>query len=287
MRIRRICSSELNFKKHALIKAAHFRERGYPVKLITEALVHAWRAGKPKPHPPQGSQKERDGDLNILVTTYHPTFNDLSKIVRGNWEILSRSSKTRDIHEKPLICSLRRPPNLKSQLVRARTDYHPGEDPKHPLAVSGRTYNICQNDDCRYCPKINKTGDIFSTTTKRRYTSKFNVSCQSSNLIYCITCKKCGARYVGQTKRRLMDRFQDHFYKISRKVMGSDIGQHFNSTGHEGLSDMVIHIVDFIHCSPESESARKLRNTIEKNWIFRLRTQTPEGLNLIDAPSYT
>ena len=162
--------------------------------------------------------------------------------MRGNWEILARSSKSRDIHEKPLICSLRRPPNLRSQLVRARTSYHQGEDVKHPLAVSGRTYNICQNDNCGYCPKINKTAEILSTTTKRRYTSKFNVSCQSSNLIYCLTCKRCGSQYVGQTKRRLMDRFQDHFYKIGRKIMDSDIGKHFNTKGHEGLWDLEIHI---------------------------------------------
>ena len=51
--------------------------------------------------------------------------------------------------------------------------------------------------------------------------------------------------------------------KISRNVIGSDIGQHLNSVGHDGLSDVEIHIVDFIHCSPESDSARKLRNTEE------------------------
>ena len=53
-----------------------------------------------------------------------------------------------------------------------------------------------------------------------------------------------------------------------------------------GLADMEIHIVDFIHCTPESERAKKLRHTIEKNWIFRLKTQIPDGLNLIDAPIY-
>ena len=106
------------------------------------------------------------------------------------------------------------------------------------------------------------------------------------NLVYCITCTKCHIQYVGQTKRRLMDRFQDHFYKIDKKVPNSDIGQHFNSPGHRGLADVEIHIVDFIHCAPESETARKLRYGIEKNWIFRLRTLIPQGLNLIDAPVY-
>ena len=283
LRLRRICSRNEDFRKHALIKAAHFKARGYPTTLIAEACKKAWLVGDPNTNP---TGRETKDNLNILVTTFHPTFNDLTKIVKGNWEILSRSSKTRPLFENQLIFSLRRPPNLKSQLVRARTDFHPEPMAKHPSAISGRTYNICYNKDCRYCPKINKSGEISSVTTKRTYSAKTNISCQSSNLVYCITCKRCGTQYVGQTKRRLMDRFQDHFHKINRNIQNSDIGTHFNSNQHKGLEDVEIYVVDFIHCSPESGIARKLRHTIEKNWIFRLRTLIPDGLNLIDAPIY-
>ena len=66
----------------------------------------------------------------------------------------------------------------------------------------------------------------------------------------------------------------------------SDMGLHFNSGGHRGLADVEITILDFIHCSPNSTSAQKLRNTIERNWMFKLRTQVPFGMNLIDAPIY-
>ena len=283
LRLRRICSREEDFCKHALIKAAHFRARGYPISLIAEACKKAWLVGDPNNNKAKVKQEE---NLNILVTTFHPTFNDLVKIVKGNWEILSRSNKTKPLHNNQLIFSLRRPPNLKSQLVRARTDFNPDTMVKHPLAISGRTYNICYNKNCKYCPRINTGGKISSVITNRTYSAKTNVSCQSLNLVYCITCKRCGIQYVGQTKRRLMDPFQDHFYKIGRNVPNSDIGAHFNSNGHMGLEDVEIFIVDFIHCSPESERARKLRHMIEKNWIFRLRTQIPDGLNLIDAPIY-
>ena len=61
----------------------------------------------------------------------------------------------------------------------------------------------------------------------------------------------------------------------------NDIAQHFNENGHRGLTDVEIHIKDFIHCTPESERAKKLRHAIEKNWIFRLRTQIPDVLDLI------
>ena len=285
LRLRRICSRDADFRKHALIKAAHFRARGYPLALVTESCIRAWKEGKPNQNLPTKPKGEPENP-NILVTTFHPTFNNLSKIARGNWDILGRSARTKTLHEENLIIALRRPPNLRSQLVRAKTEFHPENPTKHPSAISGRAYNICYNNDCRYCPKINTKGKICSGTTQRSYISKTNVSCQSSNVVYCMSCKKCGIQYVGQTKRRIMDRFQDHFYKISRNIQGSDIAQHFNSTDHQGLADVEIHIVDFVHCNPESERAKKLRHTIEKNWIFRLKSQTPDGLNLIDAPVY-
>ena len=112
--------------------------------------------------------------------------------------------------------------------------------------------------------------------------AKFNVTCKSSNLIYCITCTKCKIQYVGQTKNRLMDRFQGHFYNIGHNRPMSEIGKHFNSAGHNGLDDVEIHIVDFIHAHPHGQKSKQLRDLIEFNWIQRMHCNAPTGLNLMD-----
>ena len=119
-----------------------------------------------------------------------------------------------------------------------------------------------------------------STFTQREYSSKIRVDCKSGNLIYCITCKKCKIQYVGQTKRRLMDRFQSHFYNITSKNTKDTIGQHFNLPNHGGLSDIEIHVVDFIHAHPLSPHVLNVRRTIESHWQHRLRTNAPQGLNI-------
>ena len=119
-------------------------------------------------------------------------------------------------------------------------------------------YNVCTTVHCRYCTHIDTSGQITSSVTQWQYTSKYNVSCQSSNIAYCITCKRCQKQYVGQTKRRLMDRFQDHFYKISKALMNTDMGRHFNTLDHRGLEDVEIHIVDFIHITPDSAPAQRI-----------------------------
>ena len=103
-----------------------------------------------------------------------------------------------------------------------------------------------------------------------------------SNLIYCMTCKRCNIQYVGQTKNRLMDRFQSHFYNIGHNRPGSEIGKHFNSPDHNGLDDVEITILDFIHAHPAGSKSKKLRDLIEFNWIQRLHSNAPTGLNVMD-----
>ena len=61
------------------------------------------------------------------------------------------------------------------------------------------------------------------------------------------------------------------------------IGRHFSQEDHNGLEDVEIHIVDFIHQHPSSPGAAYLRDKIEKNWIQRLRTSAPYGINIMDV----
>ena len=79
-----------------------------------------------------------------------------------------------------------------------------------------------------------------------------------------------------------MDCFQGHFYNVKKTSSDHIVGRHFNEPGHHGIDDMEIHILDFIHQSPESQGAAYLRDKIEMNWIHRLKTPTPKGLNVLE-----
>ena len=108
--------------------------------------------------------------------------------------------------------------------------------------------------------------------------------CKSTNLVYCITCTRCSKQYVGQTKGTLMDRFKAHFGVINRRDMKEDIGHHFNSAKHHGTDDMAIHVLDFIYAPATAEYCQDLRLQLEFNWIHRLRTMLPTGINTKEAP---
>ena len=245
LRLRRICSRDTDFVRHSITKAQHLRRRGYPEDIISQAFKKAWKRERHSLLFPD-TTRDREEELNILVTSYNPGFNGLQKIVQDNWDILGHSCSTRELHNKKVITAYRRPKNLRDILVRARLP-RPRDKPKN---LTGGPCNPCNTKSCRYCPRLNKSGRVKCTASNREYVAKHNITCKSSNIVYCLTCKCCGIQYVGQTKNRLMDRFQAHFYNISHNRQESEIGKHFNLPNHRGLEDVEIHILDFIHAHP-------------------------------------
>ena len=260
-----------------------------------------------------------------MVTTYNPHNNTLKNLTKKNWDILGKSTNTTFLHESRLLTAYRRPPNIRDILVRAdvqikekRTvaiNHLPqAKNPNIEIVSSSSTgdlairHNVlnsnsfgslntktrkdCRNKKCRYCPILDKSGQITCTTSGEKFTTKFNISCRSTNLIYGITCLTCQKQYVGQTKRKLSARFQGHFYSIknaieaiengNRRPARDAIGLHFSRPDHKGTKDLKICVLDFIHMPPNSKRALKLRLKIEKAWIHRLRCTAPHGLNIFD-----
>ena len=187
------------------------------------------------------------------------------------------SNTTKPMHEGKVVFGYRKCMNTRDYLVRALLPPPLEEDkPNKTCSIPCPTYN------CRYCSHLNKTGSITSSTTGRKYKCKHNVTCRSSNVIYCLTCKVCSKQYVGQTKRKLMRRLYEHLRNIGNKNTEDPVGRHWTLPDHTGPKDVEVHILDFIHAHPETSTSQRLRDTIEKNWIHRLRTCLPSGLNTMD-----
>ena len=54
-----------------------------------------------------------------------------------------------------------------------------------------------------------------------------------------------------------MDRFQGHFGSVSRKEKNTLITDHCTSADHNGIQDMNIHILDFVHMNGKTDAAKK------------------------------
>ena len=142
--------------------------------------------------------------------------------------------------------------------------------------------NYCGTPNCDLCLKIDRSGTVISKTTGRTHKTMWNVTCKSSNLIYVLTCNICGMQYVGQTKRELGERLKEHLGKIEAGEGDNDVPTHFKKPGHKGKEDVSISVLDFVFRHPLCDRALELRLLVEFNWIHRLKTQTPKGMNTMD-----
>ena len=286
LRIRRICSTEKDFIHHCVKKAAQLRQKGYPIALLNSAFERARANKRTDLLQPKGKgvgEKGNEKKHTFLTTTYIPSFDGLRTQVSKTWDLLDRANSTRPIHERGLTVGYRRPKNLRDILVKARLppEVKPDE-PDRPPPVQ----KVCKSKHCRYCPILDKSGKVKAHTTGRTYRSRQNVCCNSNNLIYCITCKRCGKQYVGQTKNSLKERFKSHFYQIAYDPKKTEVSRHFNQKNHSRLDDVQIHILEFVHSNIERADTKEKRLHREFDWIHRMRSQIPKGLNSIDSTTY-
>ena len=283
LRVRRICSNIMDYRQNALMLSSHFIRRGYPPKLVHAAMVKAEvqdRNALILKNAPSSTKKIRNRDQSdptfYLVSTHNPANPPLRDIIETNWPLLNKSKTTRSLNDAKIIFGQRRNKNLSDQLVRAST--------KTQSTTNKTIYRCKRSGKCRYCPLIDKSGHLISTSTGNKYQSMREATCQSSNLIYVITCKHCGIQYVGQTKNRILKRFQGHIFDIAHDS-DTTVARHFNRCPLESPSlykGMKINVASYISSPPDSREAKLRRDSEEKRWMHRLNTITPNGLNLMD-----
>ena len=161
---------------------------------------------------------------SFLVLTHHPENQVFHTILNNHWDLLGASDTTRCLHDAGFKIGSRRNRRLQDILV------HSSIPLPHKRGKQDKRISECPKTACIYCDSMDKTGHIYSYTTKQSYESKFNICCQSSNLVYCLQCNTCGKQYVGQTKRK----FREHFNNIRKDHQNDPIGRHFNTTGQSG-----------------------------------------------------
>ena len=75
----------------------------------------------------------------------------------------------------------------------------------------------------------------------------------------------------------------EHFRNIRKANTQDPIGRHFGSPDHKGTpQDVKAYILAFITPPSNSADALQMRLRVEVQWIYRLKTNLPLGLNAMD-----
>ena len=105
----------------------------------------------------------------------------------------------------------------------------------------------------------------------------FNGSCDTTNCIYVIKCEHpdCQYQYTGHTINKISSRVSQHKSTIVRGGGCKVLREHFTSI--HSLDNLKIMPIALL---PIEASTLKSRESIEDDWMLKLNTVFPYGLNL-------
>ena len=238
LRLKRICSDNVDFLSQLEILKTKLLSRGYRLKFITKAFE---KVSSIERKVALKKVEIKPVDRPILSLTFDPRLPNISKILFRHWSVLVKNPRIKRMFPNPPMICWTRPKNLREKLVRAKlpskTKSRKSERSKLGFKHCNRNCNMC-----KHSPKF--ANHVISSTTTEKFPILSEMTCLSSNVIYSITCKKQNGnckfkpQYIGQTSRRICDRFNEHKNSISLTSTKS-VGIHFSSNGHKA-SDLEI-----------------------------------------------
>lgn len=240
LRFKRICTRQEDFKVAVKTLFPSLLNRGYTATILRRAL-RTFEEAKPICVDP----------ILAIVVTYSEANVSFVQKLKNNF---IRSGGEAFLKDYRLIAAYRRNKNLRDFLVRSKLrPLNPSKSRK--LDSFYRRYKTVQN---------NVTKEVFKT--------QVDTNVHTKNCIYLIRCLKCSLQYVGETGNTLLVRFTQHRYNvINQKNLHNPLVKHFVEHEWTNLRATIL--------EANSNWTVKVRRKIERNWITKLGTLVPRGLN--------
>ncbi|OCT65784.1 hypothetical protein XELAEV_18042032mg [Xenopus laevis] len=133
---------------------------------------------------------------------------------------------------------------------------------------------------CANCNNITKGQSFTHPHTGWKFNITNYYTCNSTFVIYLIKCP-CGLAYVGETTQKVKDRIKQHKSNIRCNYNHLPIPSHFREARHtvSQLRYQVIDDVGPLRCGGDRIYLIYLLKKLEMQWILRLGTLSPGGLN--------
>ena len=276
LRIKRICTSEIDYQTATLELKELFKNRGYNETLIDECIRTATEKNRQDLlHP---TPKEvREAPLT-LVTTYNKSLPNINDIIEKNWNLLGINGEIANKFSKKPLIAYRRNPNLQ-QLIGG----HKIENDK----VVKRKVNFeglcspCRSKRGNKCCKQMKTTSTFRNRhSNKEYKIFHRVNCKDKNVIYLLECIKCDDKgYVGKSEMETNLRMNGH-RSDARRTDKLAVDTHFLQPDHNFERDAKFTIIEKI--TKKDITGPNLTRLLEQRedfWMNKLGTISPKGFN--------
>ena len=269
LRIRRICSTDDNFKQRTNELLEFLCQRGHKRDYVKTQINKAFNV--PLKNTPY-YQHKKSNNRTVFVTIYNPSLPKFNNTIKKYYPIFTASDRCKNAFKDPPLLAYRRPRNLLVTLVHAKIKT-PKPSPSSPPKITR-----CNDGRCEKCKLIAHNTTSYTFQTLQTRTIHQDLCCSSDNLIYMINCKRClktdttlPSQYIGQTGRILRERFGEHRRGIQNNTDES-VPIHFNLP-HHTLDD-----VELIPVLKVINSRDSYRYTMEQHFISAART-LKNGIN--------
>ena len=277
LRLRKICYDPNDLQKNCSKLLNTFVTRGYNKNDVQLQINKA--INTPREEILKEKIRERDSRLPLIVT-YNRILPNIKEITKKHWPILKIDRTLQDVSDTPPLIAYRRNKNLRDLIgcnniinnrkVTQKINLKTGKcEP-----FNGRAGNLC-------CKQITNTNNTFkSSVTGKEYKIFHNVNCKSTYLIYLMECKLCNKQYVGKSEWQLNRRINLHRNDVWR-TEGPPCDKHFQKKNHEFNTHAKFTVIEKLeHVPTDKKKTRTLLERKEDQWMLRLKTIIPQGLNI-------
>ncbi|XP_063796437.1 uncharacterized protein LOC134958036 [Pseudophryne corroboree] len=274
-RIKWNCSDQTICNEQILETTNRFINKGYSVDLINKARIKVENINRDDLLKEKDKEQETKNERNkwAFISQFNPLHKDIERIFRRNWYLLQKDPVIgKEIPDRPTFI-YRKAPSLKDKLVRSAIDEN--------TRASTRTKGFHRCGQCLMCRTVKSKSSKITEFTVNNDTYRINdfITCQSKNIIYGIECA-CGLLYVGRTSRNLKTHLAEHVYNIRKGLETHSLSAHFK-THHEKRECFIKRFWGIEQVKPTwrtKDLERRLAKN-EMNWIFKLNSLQPKGLN--------
>lgn len=243
IRFRRICTFEQDVEQATLTLFAALRKRGYSRRFLRSIKAQVRLSFQA---PLQDNMLTRNNsNLLPFVQTFHLGVANWNRQIKENFTQLQE--QTSQLQDFRFIAAYRRNKNIQDVLIRTRLD--------RPIRERG--------------PFLT-THFLTNSLTGKGLPVLSQIQPDTSNVIYAIKCMSCHTLYIGETKSSMRIRLKQHLYYIRIKK-DRLLYNHFQIHSIEHLR--IIGLQSNLSWSKEQ------RLKLERNWILKLNTISPWGLN--------
>uniref|UniRef100_A0A1B8XZB9 Helix-turn-helix domain-containing protein n=1 Tax=Xenopus tropicalis TaxID=8364 RepID=A0A1B8XZB9_XENTR len=278
LRLRRNCSDLDDFKIKAIDLRNRFIQRGYPKRCLKRAYKRAYKRALESDHQTlifankAPNMETKQSDIRC-VGTYNNQWQSIKSIMQRHWSVLKGDRDLGPIlpHLPSLVA--RRSTSLGDILVHSHYSER-RESPSHFLTSTVGSYKYHRCEACQYMVSMKY---FQRPGSQIKFEIRQFINCRTAGVIYVGMCS-CPMLYVGKTFRELRKRVLEHIGTINNKKE-TPLARHIRDFHHSDVTAISFFGIEKVKLGPRKGDINNLLLKKECEWIHRLKSRAPLGLN--------